>query len=122
MEEGGGGIRTSSSFLPPRLQSSDRAESTTSIDTIAMMDIKVQFVDDRDPFAVSFPEPTRAPTFSFDTNKALNDQAAALRRFLKAPHRVSFHCNAVRMVFQHRHHVIFKEKTKSCYVSADLHL
>lgn len=52
---------------------------------------KVQYLNDVDPFSATtkFPEPARAPTFSFNVNIPLINQIAAVHRLLKAPHRVS---------------------------------
>ncbi|KAH9409610.1 Formin Homology 2 Domain [Tyrophagus putrescentiae] len=52
---------------------------------------KVQYLNDVDPFSTTtkFPEPARAPTFTFNVNIPLINQIAAVHRLLKAPHRVS---------------------------------
>uniref|UniRef100_A0A671RKM9 FHOD1 N-terminal GTPase-binding domain-containing protein n=1 Tax=Sinocyclocheilus anshuiensis TaxID=1608454 RepID=A0A671RKM9_9TELE len=53
---------------------------------------RVQFLDDTDPFnSTSFPEPTRAPLYSFREDIPLIEQIAGVHRLLKAPHKVRSH-------------------------------
>ncbi|TRY97376.1 hypothetical protein DNTS_032897 [Danionella cerebrum] len=49
---------------------------------------RVQFLDDTDPFnCTNFPEPTRAPVFSFRWDIPLINQLAGVHRLLRAPHK-----------------------------------
>lgn len=50
---------------------------------------RVQFLDDTDPFnSTNFPEPTRAPLYTFREDIPLINQLAGVHRLLKAPHKV----------------------------------
>ncbi|XP_043089003.1 FH1/FH2 domain-containing protein 3 isoform X2 [Puntigrus tetrazona] len=50
---------------------------------------RVQFLDDTDPFnSTNFPEPTRAPVYSFREDIPLINQLAGVHRLLKAPHKL----------------------------------
>ncbi|XP_058608990.1 FH1/FH2 domain-containing protein 3 isoform X8 [Onychostoma macrolepis] len=50
---------------------------------------RVQFLDDTDPFnSTNFPEPTRAPLYSFREDIPLINQIAGVHRLLKAPHKL----------------------------------
>lgn len=58
---------------------------------MATFSCRVQFLDDRDPFAnTNFPEPTRPPTYPFLDDVPLINQIAGIHRLLEAPHRVSY--------------------------------
>ncbi|XP_026088091.1 FH1/FH2 domain-containing protein 3-like isoform X2 [Carassius auratus] len=50
---------------------------------------RVQFLDDTDPFnSTNFPEPTRAPLYTFREDIPLINQLAGVHRLLKAPHKL----------------------------------
>ena len=50
---------------------------------------RVQYLDDTDPFSsTNFPEPTRPPSYTFNTDLPLCEQLAGVHRLLKAPHKV----------------------------------
>ncbi|XP_052439430.1 FH1/FH2 domain-containing protein 3-like isoform X2 [Carassius gibelio] len=50
---------------------------------------RVQFLDDTDPFnSTSFPEPTRAPLYTFREELPLIEQIAGVHRLLGAPHKL----------------------------------
>ena len=52
--------------------------------------LKVQYLNDLDPFqAVSFPEPTRPPSFTFNIEQPLCEQISSVHRLLKAPHQLA---------------------------------
>lgn len=54
---------------------------------------RVQFLDDTDPFnSTNFPEPTRAPHYTFREDIPLINQIAGVHRLLRAPHKV---CNVL---------------------------
>ncbi|GFR77773.1 FH1/FH2 domain-containing protein 3 [Elysia marginata] len=56
---------------------------------MATFSCRVQFLDDRDPFAnTNFPEPTRPPNYPFLDNVPLISQIAGIHRLLEAPHRL----------------------------------
>nr|XP_057939342.1 FH1/FH2 domain-containing protein 3 isoform X2 [Doryrhamphus excisus] len=49
---------------------------------------RVQFLDDTDPFnSTNFPEPSRAPVYTFREDLPLINQIAGVHRLLKAPHK-----------------------------------
>ncbi|XP_077383495.1 FH1/FH2 domain-containing protein 3 isoform X2 [Festucalex cinctus] len=49
---------------------------------------RVQFLDDTDPFnSTNFPEPSRAPVYTFREDIPLINQIAGVHRLLKAPHK-----------------------------------
>ena len=50
---------------------------------------RVQFMDDRDPFAVAFAEPTRPLVYTFEPSIPIVSQLAGVHKLLKAPHNVS---------------------------------
>ncbi|KAM9496760.1 FH1/FH2 domain-containing protein 3 [Clarias gariepinus] len=55
----------------------------------AQFQCRVQFLDDTDPFnSTSFPEPARAPRYTFSTDTALGDQLSALHALLHPPHKL----------------------------------
>uniref|UniRef100_A0A8C5EM26 FH1/FH2 domain-containing protein 3-like n=1 Tax=Gouania willdenowi TaxID=441366 RepID=A0A8C5EM26_GOUWI len=50
---------------------------------------RVQFLDDTDPFnSTNFPEPSRAPLFTFREDIPLINQLAGVHRLLQAPHKL----------------------------------
>ncbi|XP_036809557.1 FH1/FH2 domain-containing protein 3 isoform X1 [Oncorhynchus mykiss] len=50
---------------------------------------RVQFLDDTDPFnSTNFPEPTRAPHYTFREDIPLINQIAGVHRLLRAPHKL----------------------------------
>lgn len=57
-------------------------------DSLFVMESKyrVQFMDDRDPFAVAFAEPTRPLSFVFESDCPLVNQIDGLQKQLRAPH------------------------------------
>jgi hypothetical protein len=59
-------------------------------DSLFVMESKyrVQFMDDRDPFAVAFAEPTRPLSFVFESDCPLVNQIDGLQKQLRAPHDV----------------------------------
>uniref|UniRef100_A0A673KXB3 FHOD1 N-terminal GTPase-binding domain-containing protein n=2 Tax=Sinocyclocheilus rhinocerous TaxID=307959 RepID=A0A673KXB3_9TELE len=60
---------------------------------------RVQFLDDTDPFnSTNFPEPTRAPLYTFREDIALINQLAGVHRLLKAPHKVRSHSTSAHKV------------------------
>uniref|UniRef100_A0A8C2FGY0 FHOD1 N-terminal GTPase-binding domain-containing protein n=1 Tax=Cyprinus carpio TaxID=7962 RepID=A0A8C2FGY0_CYPCA len=60
---------------------------------------RVQFLDDTDPFnSTNFPEPTRAPLYTFREDIPLINQLAGVHRLLKAPHKVRSHSSRAQKV------------------------
>ncbi|CAG5118429.1 unnamed protein product, partial [Candidula unifasciata] len=56
---------------------------------MATFSCRVQYLDDRDPFAnTNFPEPTRPPIYSFLDDVPLINQIASIHRLLQAPHEL----------------------------------
>lgn len=57
-----------------------------------MLTVKVQFVNDTDPFSssISYLEPPRGPTYSFNVNIPIGEQIPAIHRLLRAPQKVLF--------------------------------
>ena len=61
-----------------------------------MSEFRVQYVDDVDPFnvlaSIKHAEPTVARKYTFASDVALYDQIPAVKKLLRAPHKVSRNC------------------------------
>ena len=61
-----------------------------------MSEFRVQYVDDVDPFnvlaSIKHAEPTVARKYTFASDVALYDQIPAVKKLLRAPHKVSWNC------------------------------
>ncbi|KAL8588249.1 hypothetical protein ACOMHN_057967 [Nucella lapillus] len=56
---------------------------------MATLACRVQYLDDRDPFAnTNFPEPTRPPSYTFLLSEPLGNQITGVHRLLEAPHQL----------------------------------
>ena len=59
-----------------------------------MSEFRVQYVDDVDPFnvlaSIKHAEPTVARKYTFASDVALYDQIPAVKKLLRAPHKVSW--------------------------------
>lgn len=65
-----------------------------TLTNMATLECRVQYLDDRDPFAsTNFPEPTRPPSYSFLLSVALENQITGVHRLLQAPHKVGLRSN-----------------------------
>ena len=57
---------------------------------MATLEVRVQYLDDTDPFSsTNYPEPVRPPQYTFLINVPLISQIGGVHRLLGAPHNVS---------------------------------
>ena len=82
-----------------------------------VFEFRVQYVDDVDPFnvlaSIKHAEPTVAKRYKFASDLPLYDQVPAVKKTLRAPHKVWSHYEATRNSFSLRNKEFMWVLTKS---------